>query len=76
LVERHLAKVNVAGSSPVSRSALRTRGTWWLVRNGLPWVVHFLFKIAPPPPIPPGGGVFVIEIVVGLAFHDVRACLE
>jgi len=41
---------------------LRTRGTWWLVRNGLPRITHFLFKITPPPPIPPGGGVFIIVL--------------
>jgi hypothetical protein len=41
---------------------LRTRGTWLLVRNGLPRITHFLFKIAPPPPIPPGGGVFIIGL--------------
>jgi len=24
-----------------------------------PSYIHFLFKVAPPPPIPPGGGVFI-----------------
>ncbi len=56
MVERNLAKVDVAGSNPVSRSALRGRGHSVIAPN-VPQI-HFLFKVAPPPPIPPGGGVY------------------
>ena len=58
MVERNLAKVDVAGSNPVSRSASSDRGRGHSViapnvsiQNTLP------LKVAPPPPIPPGGGV-------------------
>ena len=56
LVERNLAKVDVAGSNPVSRSALR--GSRCPVIAPGTFVKHFLIKVAPPPQIPPGGGVF------------------
>jgi hypothetical protein len=59
LVERNLAKVDVAGSNPVSRSALRGTGTFGN-RARRPHFTHFLFKVAPPPPIPPGGGVLFL----------------
>ena len=58
LVERNLAKVDVAGSNPVSRSALRGRGHSVIAPNVSK--IHFLFKVAPPPPIPPGGGVLFV----------------
>src|SRR5512137_1780504 len=58
LVERNLAKVDVAGSNPVSRSALRGRGHT-VIAPDVP-KIHFLLKVAPPPPIPPGGGVYFL----------------
>ena len=59
LVERNLAKVDVAGSNPVSRSVPVTGQGAVGNRAEGPSYIHFLFKVAPPPPIPPGGGVFI-----------------
>ena len=58
LVERNLAKVDVAGSNPVSRSALRGR-EHSAIAPDVPVQTLPLLKVAPPPPIPPGGGVFL-----------------
>ena len=69
LVERNLAKVEVAGSSPVSRSIRRKRNDClcpW--RDGdtrtargpvvCPGITFLYYELAPLPLIPPGNGVF------------------
>ena len=57
LVERNLAKVDVAGSNPVSRSVPRQRDRRSGNRAGPP-LYSSSFYDNPAAPIPPGGGVF------------------
>ena len=57
MVERNLAKVDVAGSNPVSRSVPRQRDRGRR-QSRRATVVLFLFYDNPAAPIPPGGGVF------------------
>ena len=62
LVERNLAKVDVAGSSPVSRSALpveSAQGQTGMPRYIPAILVHFLRKFKPVVTFPPDDGFFM-----------------
>ena len=77
LVERNLAKVDVAGSNPVSRSVpgYRDRGRS-VIAPKVPERTLPLYISAPPPPIPPGGGVlFLMEGGDGVWERSPRWCV-